>query len=164
MTLRELVPFRRKGVSIKRDGDNPFDLLRYEMDTLFDDFFRGFGIEPYFGRRNSTFSPHVDVTENDKEVKVSAELPGMDDKDIEVTLNKESLTIKGEKKEDKENRGKDYYHMERSYGSFSRVVPLPVEIDSGKAEALFRKGVLTVKIPKTAKAMEEKKNITVKVE
>jgi len=164
MTFRDIVPFGKKRVPIKRILDNPFALLRQEMDELFDNFFRGFDMEPFFGRRPGTFNPNVDITENEKEIKVSAELPGMDDKDIEVTLNKDSLTIKGEKKEEKENRGKDYYCMERSYGSFNRTIHLPVEVDTNKAEAQFKKGVLTVKIPKTAKALEEKKKITVKVE
>jgi len=125
MTFRDLVPFKKKGVSIRRDADNPFAVLRQEMEELFDNFFRGFELEPFFDRRLSTFSPNVDVTEKDKEIEVSAELPGMDDKDIEVTLNNNSLTIKGEKKVEKEDKEKDYYRMERSYGSFSRTIPLP---------------------------------------
>ena len=88
----------------------------------------------------------------------------MNDKDIDVTLNHDSLTIKGEKKEEKDDRGKDYYRMERSYGSFCRSIPLHVEIDSGKAAASYKKGVLTVKILKSPKAIEETKKISVKVE
>jgi HSP20 family protein len=164
MAWRDIVPFRKKSIPIRRDTDNPFELLRQEMDALFDNFFRGFDIESFFGRRSRTFSPNIDVVENDKEIKVSAELPGMDEKDIEVSLNKDSLTIKGEKKEEKEEKGRDYYHMERSYGSFSRTIPLPVEVDTDKVEAHFKKGVLTVTLPKTPKAIEEKKTITIKSE
>jgi HSP20 family protein len=164
MTWKDMVPFKKKGVPVKRESGHPFDRLRDEMDALFDDFSRGFDIEPFEGRYGRSFSPHIDVSETDKEIKVSAELPGMDDKDIEVNLNKDSLTIKGEKKEEKEDKGKDYDHVEREYGSFSRTIPLPDEIESDKAEANFKKGVLTVKIPKSTRAIESKKKIEIKAE
>ena len=89
---------------------------------------------------------------------------GWNEKDIDITLNHDSLTIKGDKKEEKEDKGKDYYRMERSYGTFCRTIPIPVEIETDKVNALYRKGILTIKIPKSAKALEEKKKITVKVE
>jgi len=164
MTLRELNPFSKRSVPVKRDTENPFGLLRYDMDTLFNDFFRGFDIDPVFGRHTATFSPKVDVTESDKEIRVSAELPGMDEHDIDITLNHDFLTIKGEKREENEDKGKDYYRMERSYGSFCRSIPIPVEIETDKVKASFRKGILTIKIPKSQKSIEEKKKITVKTE
>jgi HSP20 family protein len=164
MTWKDIVPFKKRSVPVKREGGQPFERLRDEMDALFDDFFKDFSMEPFEGRYARSFSPNIDVSETDREIKVSAELPGMDDKDIEVNLNRDSLTIKGEKKEEKEDKGKDYYHMERSYGSFSRTIPLPVDIESDKAEAEFKKGVLTVKISKSAKAVESKKKIAIKAE
>lgn len=164
MTLRELIPFSKKSVPVRRDHEDPFALFRHDMDTLFDDFFRGFGTEPFFGRHAERFSPNVDITESDREIRVSAELPGMDEKDIDITLNHDSLTIKGEKKEEKEDKGKDYYRMERSYGTFCRTIPLPVEVETDKVNAHYKKGILTVNIPKSSKAVEEKKKITVKVE
>lgn len=164
MTWKDIVPFKKRSVPVRRDDGHPFQRLHDEMDALFDNFFKGFSMEPFEGRHAGSFSPNIDVTENDKEIKVSAELPGMDDKDIEVNLNKDSLTIRGEKKEEKEDKGKDYYHVERSYGSFSRTIPLPVEVESDKVEAHFKKGVLTVKIPKTTKAIESKKKIAIKAE
>jgi HSP20 family protein len=163
MTMRNLVPFGKKTVPVKREEENPFSLLRREMDSLFDNFFSGFGIEP-FASRLGAFSPRVDVTENDKEIRISAELPGIDEKDIDVSLQSDTITIKGEKKEEKESKGKDFYRSERSYGSFSRTIPLPVEVDTDKVEARFKKGVLHVTLPKTARAVEEKKKIEVKVE
>ena len=163
MAIRNLVPFGKKSVPAGREDDHPFALLRREMDSLFDNFFGGFDMEPFEGRLGP-FNPKVDVTETDKEIRVSAELPGMDEKDIEVSLQKDALTIKGEKKEEKEDKGKDYYKMERSYGSFSRTIPLPVEVDTEKIEAAFKKGVLTVTLPKTPKAVAETKKIAVKVE
>jgi HSP20 family protein len=163
MPKKNIVPTEKKSVPVRREEYNPFGLLRQEMNTLFDNFSRGFEMEPFMGRF-STFSPSVDVKESDKEIKVSAELPGMEDKDINVSLTKDSLTIKGQKKEEKEDKGKDFYKMERSYGSFMRTIPLPSEIDTDKVKAEFRKGVLTVTLPKTAKAIKETKKISVKAE
>jgi HSP20 family protein len=164
MTLRNIIPSGKKSVPVRRNSNSPFSLLRREMDDLFNNFFNGFEMEPFFGRHDGVFSPTVDITENNREIRVSAELPGMDDRDIDVTLGKESLTIKGEKKEEKEDKAKDYYYMERSYGSFSRTIPIPVEVNTDRAAARFKKGVLTVTIPKTKKAIEEKKKITVKAD
>ena len=164
MTLRALNPFTKKSVAVKRDYEHPLSMFRDNMDTLFDDFFRGFDVEPFFGRHATSFTPKVDVTESDKEIRVSAELPGIDEKDIDITLTHDSMTIKGEKKEEKEDKGKDYYRMERSYGSFCRTISLPVEIQADKVKANYKKGILTVHIPKSKKALEEKKRIEVKVE
>lgn len=163
MPKKNIVPSEKKSVPVKREEFNPFALLRQEMNTLFDNFSRGFEMEPFTGRFGA-FSPSVDVRENDKEIKISAELPGMDDKDIDVSLTKDALTIKGEKKEEKEDKGKDYYRIERSYGSFSRTIPLPTEIDIDKVKAEFKKGVLTVILPKSAQAIKEMKKIPVKAE
>jgi HSP20 family protein len=163
MEIKNLVPFGKKSVPVRREYESPFASLRREMDSLFDNFFRGFEIEP-FESRFSGFTPKIDVTENDKEIKISAELPGMDEKDIDISLQNDMLTIKGEKKEEKEDKGKDYYRMERSYGSFTRTIPLPVEVETDKAEAKFKKGVLSITLPKTAKAVAETKKIAVKVE
>lgn len=146
--------------------EHPFNLFRDQFNHLFDDFFFGRELapfraaEPWFG----TFQPHIDVKESDKEITVSAELPGMDEKDIEVLLSSDSLTIKGEKKEEKEEKEKSYYRMERRYGSFQRVIPLPVEIDTKKVDASFKKGILNVRLPKTAQAKAAAKKIPVKSE
>jgi HSP20 family protein len=148
---------------IKREEYNPFSLLRQEMNSVFDNFLRGFELEPFSGRFGA-FSPSVDVRETDKEIKVSAELPGMNDKDIDVSLTKDALTIKGEKKEEKEDTGENYYRMERSFGSFTRTVPLPAEVDTEKAKADFVKGVLTVTLPKTQTAIKDTKKISIKAE
>jgi HSP20 family protein len=163
MMIKNIVPFGKKSVPGKREEENPFSLLKQEMDSLFDNFYRGFDIEP-FESRLGAFSPKVDVTESDKEIKISAELPGMEEKDIDVSLQNDMLTIKGEKKEEKEDKGKDYYKMERSYGSFSRTIPLPVEVETDKVDARFKNGLLSITLPKTAKAVAETKKIAVKVE
>lgn len=163
MAIKKISSSEEKSVPARREEYSPFSLFRSEMNRLFDNFFRGVDIEP-FEKRFGAFQPDIDVTETDKEIKVSAELPGMDDKDIDVSLTKDSLTIKGEKKEEKEEKKKDYYRMERSYGSFSRTISLPIEIDADKAKAQFKKGVLTITLPKTTKAIKETKKISVKAE
>lgn len=160
MAIKDLIPSWRKAVPARREEDDPFTLFRKEMDNLMENFFGGSKAWP-FESRLGAFSPKVDVVENEKEIKVSAELPGMDEKDIELSLTKDSLTIRGEKKEEKEDKGKDYYRMERSYGSFVRTVPLPVEVDEDKVEASFKKGLLTVTLPKTEKAVKETKKIPI---
>lgn len=163
MAIKNLVPFGKKSVPIRRDEESPFVSLRREMDSLFDNFFRGFDMEPFESRLGG-FSPRIDVTEDGNEIRISAELPGMDEKDIDLSIQNNMLTIKGEKKEEKEDKGKDYYRMERSYGSFVRTIPLPVEVDTDKVEAKFKKGILSIALPKTAKAVAEAKKISVKVE
>lgn len=161
--MKNLFPFGRKGSPVKREAYEPFTFFREEMNSLFDNFFRGFDIEP-LERKFATFSPSIDISETEKEIVISAELPGMEDKDIDVSLSKDLLTIKGEKKEGKEEKGKNYYRMERSYGSFCRKIPLPEDIDADKAEAEFKKGVLTIKLPKTPEAIKETKKIAIKAE
>lgn len=157
MDFKDIVPW---GWSREED---PFLSFKKEMNRLFEDFSRGFEIEP-FGRRTSAaaFEPKVNIAETEKEIKVSAELPGLDDKDIDVSLSENELTIKGEKKEEKEEKKENYYHMERSYGTFSRTLPLPCKVESDKVDAQFNKGVLTVTLPKAAGAIKETKKIEVK--
>jgi len=163
MAKKTIVPVQKQGVPARREEWHPFSLLRHEMNSLFDNFFSGFGMEP-FETRLGAFNPRIDVAEADKEIKVTAELPGMEDKDIDISLTKDMLTIKGEKKEEKEEKGKSFYRMERSYGSFSRTIPLPAEIDTNKVKADFKKGILTVMLPKTPQAIKETKKIQVKAE
>ena len=152
-------------LDVRREWEYPFGAFQREMNKLFDDFFGGFGLLPSAsseGRLVTVFTPHVDVSETDKEITVTAELPGMDDKDIDVSLTRDTLTIKGEKRQETEDKGKDYFRMERSYGAFTRSIPLPVEVDTDKVQATFKKGVLEIILPKSAKAIQETKKITVK--
>ncbi len=152
MALRDLVPWRRKVRVGRLERDNPFLALQREINRLFEDFFGGSdSLFPYWEEEGG-FLPRVNVMENDKEVKISAELPGMDEKDVEVLLTKDALILRGEKKEEKEDEGAGYHRMERVYGRFERVVPLPAEVKGDDAEAEFSKGVLTVRIPKKESA------------
>jgi HSP20 family protein len=151
----------------------PFEGLRREIDRLFEDFDRGiwrspfrrtmFDIEPFWRREVSwRAAPAVDVAETDKSYEITAELPGMDEKNIEVRVADGSLTIKGEKQEEKEEKRKDYYLHEREFGSFERRFALPESVDAEKIEASFKKGVLTVTLPKRPEAQKAEKKIEVK--
>ena len=164
MSFRDLSLFRKKSVPVKRETHDPFSLMHPDMESLFDDFFRGFDLDPFFGPDITSYSPKVDVKEGEKEIRVLAELPGMDEKDINVSLDKNSLTLRGEKKEEKEGNEKGYHRLERSYGSFCRTIPLPVEIESDKVSASYKKGILTITIPKSKKVKDEKKKIKIDVE
>lgn len=151
----------------------PFESLRREIDRLFDDFNGGFWRSPFRGslfdvtpfRRGSadlTALPAVDVSETDKAYEINADLPGMDEKNVEVKVANGILTIKGEKRDEKEEKQKDYYMRERSFGSFERSFQVPDNVDGEKIEASFKKGVLSVTLPKKAEAQKSAKNITIK--
>jgi HSP20 family protein len=149
-----------------------FDNLRQEVARVFDDFDRGFhlfplrraslDIEPFWRREWAlTSAPAVDVVETDTAYEIKADLPGMDEKDVEVHLANGGLTIKGEKQEEKEEKQKDYYLHERHFGSFERSFRMPDGVDAAKIEANFKNGVLTVTLPKTVEAQAAPKKIPV---
>ena len=136
------------------------------MNRLFDDFFKGTGIKPWAEEMESlgTFSPQVNMTEDEKSIQVSAELPGLDEKDLEISLSKDSLTIKGEKRQENEHKDKEAYYLERSFGTFTRVLPVPKDVNTEKAEASFKKGVLTITLPKLEREKQAQKKIRIKAE
>ncbi|MFS8116215.1 Hsp20/alpha crystallin family protein [Rhizobium jaguaris] len=148
-------------------GWSPFESLRSEIDRLFDDFTPTFWHRP-FGRLSlgksfpSIAAPAVDVVEKEKAYEISAELPGIAAKDLEVRLANHTLTIKGEKQETKEEKGKEYYLSERRYGSFQRSFQIPEGVDAAKVEASFSNGVLTVNLPKTAEAQKSERKVIIK--
>jgi HSP20 family protein len=150
----------------------PFDAFRREIDRLFEEFEGGFwglpsrrsmiGMQPFWNREESWAAPAVDVSESDKAYEITAELPGLAEKDIEVKVANGGLTIKGEKQEEKEEKRRDYHLSERRYGAFQRAFRLPEGVDPEKIEASFRNGVLTVTLPKSAEAQKAEKKIAVK--
>jgi len=166
MAIKDLVPWKwgEKNIPVKREENDPVYHLQRNMNQLFDDFFNGFSLSPFreFGESFGAFNPSIDVSENENEITIAAELPGLSEDDIEVSLAHNMLTISGEKKEETEDKGKNYYRMERTYGSFQRRIPLPSEIEEDKIEANFKKGVLTITLPKTEEARKQVKRITVK--
>ena len=145
--------------------------FRSEMDRVFDRFGRGFGfpslrrmfdIEPPWRSSFSFSMPAIDMSEDDKAYKIAAELPGMDAKDIDVSVIGDMLVLKGEKRQEKEEKDKNYHFSERAYGSFQRAFELPASVDRNKLAADFSKGVLTITLPKTAEAQQPTKKIEVK--
>jgi len=145
--------------------------FRNEMDRLFDRFGSGFGfpslrrmfdIEPMSRSSFSFSAPAIDISEDEKTYKISAELPGIDAKDIDVSVTGDMLVIKGEKRQEKEEKDKNYHFSERAYGSFQRAFELPRSVDRNQVSADFAKGVLTITLTKTAEAQKPVKKIEVK--
>jgi HSP20 family protein len=143
--------------------------FRSEMDRLFDRFGfpslrRMFDMEPAWRAASSfTFSaPAIDMSEDEKAYKISAELPGLDAKDVDVSVSGNTLVLKGEKRQEREEKEKNYYFSERAYGSFQRAFELPASVDRQKISADVSKGVLTITLPKTPDAQRQQKKIEVK--
>ena len=150
MSLKCLVPWRRGEVGRRSD---PFMSLQREVNDLFENFFTR--EEPMWPK--GSFLPDVDLTETDKEIRISAEVPGVEEKDLDVSLRDDTLIIKGEKKEEKEEKNAGRYYAERSYGSFERRIALPCEVEPDKVKADYKKGVLNITLQKSAKAPAAKK-------
>ena len=130
--------------------------IRRQMDRLLDTFFE---------REEAPagiWAPEIDVSENSDEFVVKADIPGINEKDLSVTLSGDNLIIKGERKEEKEEKGKHFHRVERRYGSFQRSIPLPVAVDSDKIKAEYSNGVLEIHLPKTAEAKPKEIKISVK--
>ena len=165
MAGRSLLPFFSRNWPLSRsNGDTDrFMAFRREMNRAFDDTFRGFGIPgPAFGRMpTGTLMPQIDVSESEHEIQVTAELPGIDEKDVHVTLADDMLTIRGEKKAEREQKDHDYHLMERSHGTFLRALPLPFTADPSQVKAVFKNGVLTVTIPKPKEVQQKQRRIEV---
>ena len=165
MSIKDLVPrIGRKPLPVRREEADPFRDFQRQMNHLFEDFFgsrspaeRETGLD----WAPAAFTPRVDVSETDTEVKVSAEFPGMDEKDITVELQDDVLTLRGEKKSEQEEKGKSWYHREQSWGSFCRSVELPAGVDAGKAKAIFKKGVLTFTAPKRPDEQAKHKTVPI---
>ena len=159
MQIKDLIPWARREGEPKGD-DNPLVALQRDMNRAFESFWgrmdRPFG----FGLGEGT--PRSDVVETDQGVEVTVELPGLEEKDIEVTLTDDALTVKAERQVERKDEKKGYYVSERSYGSVYRSIPLPAGVDSDKAEATFRNGVLTVRLPQSPEAKAKVKKIAVK--
>ena len=161
-------PVEVKKTPAPRAATDPWQRFRSEFDQMFDRF-PGFGLPSMrrmfdvapFDTLNVNV-PAVDVTEDDKAYKIAAELPGLEEKDVEVSLTGDVLTLKGEKRQEKEEKNKNWYVSERAYGSFQRAFELPHGIDRDKIAAEFAKGVLTVTLPKSAEAQKQQKKIDVK--
>ena len=165
------VPVRKEGGAI--GARHPFEAFRREFDRMFENFASalpafGGGRDPFdidtLRRAPAGFGaiPAVDVVEKEGEYAITAELPGLDEKDVEVTVADGVITLKGEKKAEREEKKKDYYLAERSYGSFRRSFRLPEDVDAAKIDAAFKQGVLTLRLPKSPAAQPKTQKIEVK--
>lgn len=148
MAMRDLVRREPEGAIERRDVEHPLFGFRREMRDLFDRFFPGLEV----GGIDGGFSPRLDVSESEKDVRISAELPGLDEKDVEVSVGAGMLTIRGERREEKKSDEKGWVRREQSWGSFRRSVALPCDVDPEKADATFAKGLLKITLPKAASA------------
>ena len=155
MAIKDLIPWNNRGreLGFQRATDvNPFFTLHREMNRMFDDVFRGFDLAP-FGPTSRTLDglgwPQIDIDETDKEVRITAELPGLDEKDVSLEIANGVLSISGEKKTESEDKARRF--SERYYGRFERRIPLQ-DIEEDKVTAAFKNGVLTVTVPKSAEA------------
>jgi HSP20 family protein len=165
MAIKDLIPWSNRGreIGMRRGEENhPFLTLHREMNRLFDDAFRGFDLNPLgtdrlFDRATGGW-PNIEVSETDQEVKVTAELPGLEDKDVQVELANGELAIRGEKQTETED--KDRLFSERYYGRFERRIPVD-DVEEDKVNASFKNGVLTVTLPKSPTAQQKVKRIAV---
>jgi HSP20 family protein len=165
--FKSLVPWRNNNkpqlpATRGEDFFDPFVTFRREMDRMFDDFFGNGGgpLRSYQGTQGLT--PAIDIDDTDKEMVVKAELPGVTEKDVEVNLAGDVLTIKGEKKAEHQEKNGDSYYMERRFGSFARSIRLPFAVKDEDVEAKFSNGVLTVRLPKPADMQKQVRRIEVK--
>jgi len=160
-------------VSVQRHGQpRPYSTItqfHQELDRMFENFFRGFGFPSMgLGREHSLLAqnewlrPTLDIAAADKEYTISVELPGVDEKDVQLELSDGTLVIKGEKKQEKEEKEKNYYRMERSYGSFQRVLSLPEDAEHEGIGAAYKNGILKITIPRKAGPRKESRQIAIK--
>jgi HSP20 family protein len=166
-------PVKTEEKKIDRPAEwRPFESLRREIDRLFEDFQAGswrspfgrsfFDVTPFWrGDMSWGKAPAVDLVDKENAYEITAELPGMDESNIDVKFSDGTLTIKGEKKDEREEKKKDYYLSERRYGSFQRSFAVPGSVDTDKIEAHFKNGVLTVTLPKTVDARKSEKKIAI---
>jgi HSP20 family protein len=163
MNLKSLIPIGRARESPWARTYDPFTTLQREVERVFEDFSRGWPTFsrgwPTLGTGTTELTPKMDATETEKEFELTFELPGLEEKDVEVNVADNVLTIRGEKKAEKEQKDKNYRVIERSYGSFARSVELPDGIDPAAVKATITKGVLKVTVPKPAPAVTKKVEI-----
>jgi HSP20 family protein len=164
------LPVKRETAQERRGAlTSSLQQFHHEIDRVFEQAFRGFGQSQFWHDRpllprlaEGMFKPSLDLGATDKEYIVTVELPGVDEQDVTLEIVNDNLIIRGEKKQEREEKEKNYYRMERSYGSFERVLSLPEDADQDNAKATYKKGVLTVTLPRKALPQSEVKKIEVK--
>ena len=166
LDLKSLIPFQNKSKQVAQTtrepamGD-PFVSFRKEVDQLFDTFFQNGAVMPRSTDWNSAV-PKLEVNDGEKNLTILAELPGMEEKDVDVRISGDLLTIEGEKSEEREEKNGARTYSERSYGKFSRTIRLPFTVGNEKVDATFDKGVLTINLEKPAEQQQKIKHIEIK--
>jgi HSP20 family protein len=165
MKIKDLIPWAHKddAPETTKPDDHPVATLQREMNQAFESFWNRFGkglgdVDWPWGQSDAK----SDVVQTDDAIEISVELPGMEMDDIEVSVSDDMLTVKGEKKVERQEDKKGYYLSERSYGAIYRAIPLPPGVDGEKAEAHFKDGVLTIRLPQTPEAQAKVRHIEVK--
>lgn len=173
MTIRDLTPWNwfRNTHPVTRDFssqpsnmniDTPLFNLQRDIERMFDSFFQGVNV-PYTKSAgiDAMISPRINITETTDNYQISAELPGVNEQDVDVSVANRMLTIKGERKEEKNEQERNYHRIESAYGAFQRVVTLPEDADKDNINANFKNGILTIIIPKSAEALAETRKINI---
>jgi HSP20 family protein len=154
-----------RSMAVAPVGSNLVDRLHQDIDQVFDSFFRGFPLSPFYRGREGAFGsvmfPQVNIAEGKKDYTITVEVPGVEEKDIEVTLANDTLTVRGEKQCQQEDQEKQYHRIERFYGSFQRVISLPADADENDVKAKFKNGVLTITIGKNPQAKPAVRKIAI---
>lgn len=164
MELNDLVPFRhRRRQAARATAVSPFERMHEEMDRLFADFLPQYSDGQKMDHRVGLLAS-VDLSESENAIELTADLPGLEEGDIDIILRDGALQISGERKHESEEKRRNYYHSERAYGAFSRTIPLPCEVEEDNVEAKFKKGVLTVHLPKSQSAKEHERKISIQAE
>lgn len=158
--MRDLIPWGRSRMPARSEEASPFFALHREMNRLFDEAFRNFGLSPSFSEGGFGW-PSVEVSDDGKDIRVTAELPGMDEKDVEIDIDDGVLVIRGEKRTEIDD--KDRRYSERSYGRFERRLALPADVDEERARASFKKGVLTVTLPRSERAHQNVRRVPISI-
>ena len=165
MHIKDLMPWNwgRHSVPVRREDEERLRTLQSDINRVFEDFWHGFSAPTWPAGFGASFEamPPVEVSETDDEVEITAELPGMSEEQVDVTLSADMLKINGEKRSERDEKRQDYHISERSYGAVHRTIPLPSGLDLDQVDATFKDGVLKVRIPKTEEARSEVKRIAV---
>lgn len=168
MAFRHLIPWgrARSAVPVRRERDVPTMPWGDGLERMMRDFLPGWGLAPFadFPEWDEGSLPNISVAEDEEKMTVSAELPGMDEKDVDVSISGDTLTLQGEKRDEHEEREGEAYRSERWYGKFRRDIPLSGEFDPDQAQATFSKGVLTIELPRKPEAQSSRKRIEVKTQ
>ncbi|MEN6482852.1 MAG: Hsp20/alpha crystallin family protein [Anaerolineaceae bacterium] len=167
MAINDLIPWKKENNKnlYQRNESDILSEFQSEINRVFDTFFNdslSVFSPPMWSGVERPYMVNVDISETDEEITVTAEMPGMEEKDIDLTFANGILTIHGTKSAEKESKDRTYHQIERSYGEVSRSFALPAEVDEEKAEATFKNGILTISLPKAGSAKENRKRIKIK--